>query len=132
MNVGLDTSVLLRLMVGQPEEQTAAALAFLDDVRRSGHQAVADDLVVAEAYFTAQHHYGVSKASALSVLRRMFEAGEIVATGAAAKVLAVPGLATTKPGFVDRLIHASYASGGAVMATFEKSAAKLEQVRLIR
>lgn len=132
MNVGLDTSVLLRLMVGQPEEQTKAAVAFLDEVRRAGDQAVVDDLVVAEAYFAAQFHYQVSKASALSALHRMFQAGEIQATGQAGAILAQAGLASAKPGFVDRLIHASYLDSGGIMATFEKSAGKLEKVRLLK
>ncbi len=132
MKVGLDTSVVLRLIVGQPEDQTRGAIAFLDDIRRSGHQAVIDDLVVAEAYFAAQYHYGVPKADALAALHRMFLAGEILSTGQAARILAMSGLASAKPGFVDRLIHASYTNSGESMATFEKSAGKLERVRVLK
>ncbi len=132
MKVGLDTSVVLRLIVGQPEDQTRAAVAFLDELRRAGHQAVVDDLVVAEACFAAQFHYGVSKAAALAALHRMFQAGEIIASGHAAKTLSMHGLASAKPGFVDRLIHASYTGAGETMATFEKSAGKLERVRVLK
>jgi predicted nucleic acid-binding protein len=132
MKVGLDTSVVLRLIVGQPEDQTRLAIAFLDEIRRGGHQAVVDDLVVAEAYFAAQYHYGITKAAVLAALDRMFQAGEIVATGRADRILSMPGLASAKPGFVDRLIHASYTGSGETMATFEKSAGKLERVRVLK
>ena len=132
MNVGLDTSVLLRLMVGQPEKQTEVAVRFLDDIRKAGHQAVVSDLVAAEAYFAMQYHYGISKASALAALRRMFQAGEVLASGHAGQVLEIPSLESAKPGFVDRLIHTAYTSGSGQMATFEKAAGKLPDVMLLK
>jgi hypothetical protein len=61
----------------------------------------------------------------------MFASGEIIPLGAAAEVLAVDGLASAKPGFVDRLIHASYAASSAGMATFEKSGGKLDGTRVL-
>ena len=80
MTFGLDTSVLLRLLVGRPPAQTARAVAFLDDVARHGDRAVVSDLVVAETYFALQHHYGVPKAQALSALHQLFAGGEIRAS----------------------------------------------------
>ena len=53
-------------------------------------------------------------------------------TGKAARILPMPGLASSKPGFVDRLIHASYTTSGDSMATFDKSAGKLERVRVLK
>ena len=132
MNIGLDTSVLLRLMIGQPKKQTDAAIRFLDAIRKAGHQAVVSDLVVAEAYFAAQYHYGFSKASTLATLRRMFQAGEVRASGHAEQVLALPSLESAKPGFVDRLIHANYTGEADQMATFEKAAGKLVKVVLLK
>jgi predicted nucleic acid-binding protein len=129
VTVGLDTSVVLRLLVGRPPNQTARAVAFLDDLARRGDEAVVSDLVVAETYFALQHHYGVPKARALSALHQLFAGGEIEPRGAAAEVLATRGLASAKPGFVDRLIHRGYvtASQGR-MVTFERAAAKLDSV----
>jgi predicted nucleic acid-binding protein len=130
MRIGLDTSVVLRLLVGQPQDQAAVARDLLESVRRAGDQVVVDDLVVAEAYFALQRHYGVPKSVALSALRRMFEAGEVLSTGHAASVLS--GSHGSKPGFVDRMIHAAYTKGGGQMATFEKSAGKLPGVKLLK
>jgi len=90
---------------------------------------VVSDLVVPEAYFALQHHYGVSKRDALRGLRSLFAGGEIFPLGAAAEVLATDGPASAKPRFVDRLIHGGYAAA-AGMATFEKAAAKLEGTRV--
>jgi predicted nucleic-acid-binding protein len=130
VTTGLDTSVVLRLLLGKPEEQWARTIGFLETLARQGEQAVVSDLVVAETYFALQHHYEVPKNEALQALRRMLAEGEIAPSGAAGQVLSTPGLATAKPGFVDRLIHRAYTEGGGTMATFERSAKKLASVRV--
>ena len=132
MNAGLDTSVVLRLLVGKPPEQAASAIAFLDAVHRRGEHAVVSDLVVAETYFALQFHYGVSKTDALASLASLFSTGEISSTGEAGSALARPGLATAKPGMVDRLIHAAYVGDGGSMATFEKASGKLPGVTVLK
>ncbi len=131
MKVGLETSVLLRLLLGQPADQAVRAVAFLDKLAREGHRPVVSDLVAAETYFALQHHYDLSKKDALRGLRQLFDAGEIKPLGAVAQVLATDGLASAKPGFVDRLIHGAYAAAADEMATFEKAAGKLKSVRVL-
>jgi len=64
-------------------------------------------------------------------LRRLFADGEIEPLGAVAEVLAADGLASAKPGFVDRLIHGAYAGAAFKMVSFEKAAGKLKSVRLL-
>ncbi|WP_367871177.1 PIN domain-containing protein [Luteolibacter sp. Populi] len=132
MNIGLDTSVVLRLLVGEPEPQFLAAAKLVEEIRRAGNRAVVDDLVVAETYFAAQYHYGVSKESILTALAKMLAAGEILFTGQSATILTLPALHSAKPGFVDRMIHASYTQAGGRMATFEKSAGKLANVVVLK
>ena len=131
MNVGLDTSVLVRLLVGEPEDQYERALQYLDHLRLRGDQPNVSDLVAAETYFALQHHYQLSKADALRFLADAFESGEIHSCGVAAEVLKTPNLASAKPGFIDRMIHASYLNISVPMISFEKSAAKLKSVTLI-
>ena len=46
-------------------------------------------------------------------------------------VLAAEGLASAKPGFVDRLIQGAYVASGSTMATFEKASGKLKSVRVL-
>ena len=64
-------------------------------------------------------------------LRRLFADGEIEPLGAAAQVLATEGLASAKPGFVDRLIHGAYTDAADGMVTFEKAGGKLKSVRVL-
>ena len=131
MKVGLDTSVVLRLLLGQPADQAQRAVAFLETVAHRGDQPVVSDLVAAETYFALQHHYAVPKKDALAALRRMFADGEIESQGVVIEVLAWEGLASAKPGFVDRLIQGAYISNGGSMATFEKASGKLDAVQIL-
>mgnify|MGYP000874456747 FL=1 len=132
MTAGLDTSIVLRLLVGQPADQATLAVAFLDQLSRQGHRAVVSDLVVAEVYFALQHHYGISKKDALQGLRQLFADGEIKPLGAAAEVLALGLPASAQPGFVDRLIHGAYLRETEEMVTFEKAAGRMKAVRVLR
>jgi predicted nucleic acid-binding protein len=131
VTVGLDTSVVLRLLTGTPADQAARAVAFLDELERRGDQAMVCDLVVAEVYFALQHHYQVPKRQALAALKSFFVAGEVVSHGVAGKVLQQEGLATARPGFVDRMIHATCAATGSTLATFEKASGKLAGTRVL-
>jgi len=128
---GLDTSVVIRLLVGEPADQAARAQAFLDELFEAGEKACVCDLVVSEVYFALQYHYEVPKDEALEALRGMFDSGEIIGTGAAPTVLKTKNLAKAKPGFVDRLIHESYRNEESGMATFEKKSRRLENVRVL-
>lgn len=128
--VGLDTSFVLRLLIGEPAAQAKRALAQMDKFRSEGRLAAISDLVLSEAYFALQHHYDVPKQAALDALKCLLESAEVVSMGYAAEVLQEANLGKTKPGFVDRLIHAGYLHGASGMVTFEKAAAKLPKVSL--
>lgn len=132
MKFSLDTSVVIRLLTGKPDEQLAATEDFLDRARRLKARVFVSDLVVAESYHALQHHCGISKSDALWGLSELFSTGEIIATGQARKILAQPGLASAKPGFVDRLIHADSIHSGCHWVTFEKAAAKLQDVEVLK
>ncbi len=132
MNVGLDTSVVLRLLTGEPELQARRALAELEALAKSGATPLVSDLVVSEVYFALQYHYRVPKDEALALLARFLDESNVKPMGAAVKVLAVPNLATAKPGFVDRLIHAEYTNSDGEMLTFEKAAGRLPGARVLR
>ena len=132
MIVGVDTSVLLRLMTGEPEALAAVALDFLLDCRQAGHRLLVSDWVVAEAYHALQHHYGATKKESLEALAQVLATPGIECQGFAVEVLRLPDLETAKPGFIDRLIHRGYLNGGAdQFVTFEKSAAKLKETRVL-
>jgi predicted nucleic acid-binding protein len=128
MKVGLDTSVVLRLLTGEPEAQARRALAEVRGLTARGVSLLVSDLVASEVYFALQYHYAVPKAEALA---RFFEESGVHALGTAATVLAARDLATANPGFVDRLIWAEYIRSAGEVLTFEKAAARLPSVRVL-
>ena len=127
MLVGLDTSVLLRLLLGVPADQATTALAFVKEARLAGQRVVASDLVVSEAYFALHYHYDVPKPEAITALREVLHSGLVdPADGPAViEILEETARSSAKPGFVDRLIHAQYERRSATMATFERAAGRL-------
>jgi len=129
--MGLDTSVLLRLLIGEPEVLAERAWQVIVENRSRGGSTVVSDLVVSEAYFALQHHYGVPKRDALAHLAALFVSGDVTPSGCAAEVMAIPGLATAKPGLVDRLIHGGYVREVDQIVTFEKAARKLPRTRVL-
>mgnify|MGYP001570505430 CR=1 FL=1 len=132
MKTGLDTSIVVRLLSGEPRESAAAALRFLLRLKADGGQAVISDLVAAESYYALHHHYGVSKADALAALGKLFAAEGVECVGEAADVLGTPSLASADPGFVDRIIYQQYLRAGVnEVITLEKAAKKLSRMRLL-
>ena len=132
MRVGLDTSVLLRLLTGAPEALAALAARRVEANLLAGDTVIVSDLVVSEAYFALRHHFGLSKAEAIGVLRVFLRQSGAVTAGSAHAVLATPNLAVAEPGLVDRLIHAEYIRVADEMLTFERSAARLPGALVLR
>jgi predicted nucleic-acid-binding protein len=131
VKVGLDTSVVLRLLVGEPADQAQRAWQAVVEVRSAGGEVFVSDLVAGEAYFALHHHYAVPKREALRQLRALFASGELVSEGVAPQVLATPKLASAKPGFVDRMIHEGYLRFLDHTLTFERAAGKLAGARVL-
>ena len=131
MRWGLDTSVIVRLLSGDPPDQFEAARKTMASLRAAGEIPVVDDLAIAEAYFALSYHYRIPKAEVLAALARLLESGDVTATGVAAEILKTENLAVAKPGFVDRLIHASYQRRDTMLIIFEKGSGKLAGARVL-
>lgn len=132
--LGLDTSVVLRLLTGQPEGQAAAALRRLEAEAGAGRPALVCDMVVAEAYYALHYHYGAPKREAARSLLDFLVSGLVRPdpVGVALVALRSSLSSSPKPGFVDRLIHAQYARKGAALLTFEHAATRLPNVLVLR
>jgi predicted nucleic acid-binding protein len=121
----LDTSIVIRLQMGEPTDQFEVATRFLKDHSTAGISVHVDDLVLAEAYFALQSYYQLPKADALLALALFARHSGVLVSPVATAVLAQSKLATAKPGFVDRLIHGSSHTAGRTLVTFETAARKL-------
>ena len=73
MTFGLDTSVVLRLLTGQPQELAERALARYQEGVAAGDRFCVSDVVAAEAYFALQQHYRKTKGEALTALKGFSE-----------------------------------------------------------
>ena len=128
----LDTSVLVRLLTGLPEKQFSVALEFLREQRHQGREIHITAMVIAEAYFALQTHYGYSKADAIKTITLFVKHSGVDLEESLQKVLQTPGLASSNPGFVDRLIHAECMDAGHSLVSFEKAAKKLESTVVLK
>ena len=129
MAVGLDTSVVLRLLTGEPRPLAEAARTYVDNARATGEPAGITDTVVGEAYFALQHHYGMSEADTRDLLRRFLESGVVT-------VEPVTVLDAFAPrggaGFLDRLIETRHRSLGWTSVTIDRKMARALGAELIR
>lgn len=133
MTYGLDTSFVLRLITGEPEELALQAVRRLAQLRQAGADCFISDLVASETYYALQFHYKLPKEAALSALAALGKGRDgIRFSGATGAVLQTPHLSRATPGFVDRLIHADYRRAGHAMLTCEHAAGKLDNVQVVR
>ncbi len=123
--IAFDTSVAIRFLTAEPFSQFTIATAYFNELLKNGETAHVSDLVLSEAYFALQRFYGMSKATSLAALADFASIPGITLSPHALAVLTLPGLATAKPGFVDRLVHGASQSAGHTLITFEKAAKKL-------
>ena len=127
--LGLDTSVVVRLLVGLPEGLAKKARRRLEHAIEAGEKVFVSDLVIAEAYFALQHHYGVPKTRARALLRQFVDSGVVEADP---PTLATDLAPATGAGLVDRLVHSRYRALGAVTVTFERKQGALEGAARLR
>jgi predicted nucleic-acid-binding protein len=131
MTFGLDTSVVLRLLTGQPQELTAHALARYQDGIAAGDDFCVRDVVAAEAYFALQQHYRKTKEEALEALKG-FSSGEGISFSQNFAVsINTPDIHKANPGFVDRMLVSGYREHGQITLSCEKSFKRLADTEVI-
>ena len=121
---GIDTSVLVRLLTGRPEDTyTACRNALQVLIEDRGARIFASNMVIGEAYSAVQHHYGVAKEDARDALLTVLKSG-MVSPLHGRSVLA----AITSPsgaGLLDRLIADDYRRAELVTLTLDRKMAAL-------
>ena len=115
MTFGLDTSVVLRLLTGEPQELAAHALERYQRGIANGDDFAVSDVVAAETYYALQHHYNKTKEESLAALMA-FSGGEGI---------------FLFPRFHDRMLVSGYTSKGQVTLSCEKSFRRLAETEVI-
>jgi predicted nucleic-acid-binding protein len=131
VSFALDTSVVLRLLVGTPEPQAQLAHAAI----AGASEAVGiSDLVIAETYHALRHHYGVTASDAIRALHSLLSDRRIRALGGAFDVLGDmldENRSASRAGLVDRLIAAEYREVARETITFDRDMAHLTGARTL-
>ena len=131
MTFGLDTSVVLRLLTGQPQDLAARALARYQDGIAAGDDFSVSDVVAAEAYFALQQHYRKTKEEALEALKG-FSSGEGISFSQNFTAsINTPDIHAANPGFVDRMLVSGYREQGRITLSCEKSFRRLADTEVI-
>ena len=131
MTFGLDTSVVLRLLTGEPPELAAHALERYQQGIANGDDFAVSDVVAAETYYALQHHYNKTKEKALAALMA-FSGGEGISFSPDFRTaIKVPNVHKANPGFVDRMLVSGYTSKGQITLSCEKSFRRLPDTEVI-
>ena len=125
---GIDTSVLVRLLTGDPAADFAYCVSKLSAlVKEDGSEIFASNQVIGEAYVAVQHHYGVSKADARAGLLDVLRSGLVSPLNGHSVFLALE--TSEGPGLFDRLIADEYSRAGLEILTLDRKMVSLSDVR---
>jgi predicted nucleic acid-binding protein len=121
---GIDTSIFVRLLTGQPAADYQATLKRLTAIRSSQPEHIfVANIVIAEAYAVLQHHYGLGKIDARTAILSVLTSGLIEPAGGEDVLDALR--ATKEPGLTDRLISLDYHHQRATVLTLDRKMAAL-------
>ena len=127
---GIDTSILVRLLTGDPDEGFKRCVAALTSLVEDEHAEVyASNQVIGEAYIAVQHHYGASKPDARSGLASVLKSGLVAPLHGAGVFDALE--AKGGCGLLDRLIADDYSGAGLTSLTLDRRMAALPKARQI-
>ena len=128
LRYGTDTSVLMRLLTGHPEDEYERCRKELTQmVQQNQAEIFASNQVVGEAYIALQHHYGISKANARQALAQVLSSGLVGPLNGQAvlAILSEHGGA----GLLDRLISEDYSRQVSETLTLDRRMTALPGVR---
>ena len=117
---GIDTSILVRLMTGDPAKDFARTVKALENLieKHPGAGILASNQVIGEAYVAVRHHYGISKADARAALLSVLSSGLVAPLNGPAVLVAIRQ--TEGCGLLDRLIVDDYSKHGMKTLTHDR------------
>ncbi len=127
LRYGIDTSVLVRLITGEPPDAFEHCVERLNALVVSGAEIFASNQVIGEAYVAVQHHYDVSETEARSELSRALTSGLVAPLNGRAVIEALE--ASGGPGLFDRLIADDYSRADLRVLTLDRRMATLPNIR---
>ena len=127
---GTDTSVLVRLVTGEPQTDFQLCVEELRALtEKQEAQIYASNQVIGEAYIVLQRYYRISADDARAELAKALTSGLVSPLNGQSVILALR--ATGNPGLFDRLIADGYQREGIGTLTLDRQMAQLTGVRRI-
>ena len=127
---GIDTSILVRLLTGRPEDSYLACRSALQRlIEDRGVRIFASNMVIGEAYVAVQHHYGVTKEDARDGLLRVLKSGLVSPLHGRSVLAAIAS--RSGAGLLDRLIAEDYRRSGMVTFTLDRGTSRLPATELL-
>ena len=127
---GIDTSILVRLLTGRPEDTYLACRSALQRlIEDRGVRIFASNMVIGEAYVAVQHHYGVTKEDARDGLLKVLQSGLVSPLHGRSVLTAVTS--RSGAGLLDRLIADDYQRAELVTFTLDRRMSRLPATELL-
>lgn len=127
--IGIDTSILVRLVTGDPPDAYAYCVERLHALAAAGAEVYASNQVIGEAFMAVRHHYGVTSADACAELSNTLKSGLVTPLNGPAVLEALAS--TGGPGLFDRLISNDYQRSGLETLTLDRQMASLSGAQLL-
>ena len=129
-SIGLDTCVVIRLLVGTPVEQAEATMKYVENCYYNGVAVYVSDIVVGEVFYALLYHYEIPEREVIKVLYDFLSSPYIKTTGHALSVLGE--YRGQGAGFMDRLIRMDYLDKVHSISTLDKQMSRLPNVNIIK
>jgi predicted nucleic-acid-binding protein len=130
--IGVDTNVIVRLLVVDDEKQAAAASRYLKTHCSSDDPALLSDIVLVECAWVLEDIYEYSRDQIGDAIDGLLATAQLRAADASAINTAVQRFRTSSADFADCLLGVSNLSAGCeYTATLDRKASKLPEFQLL-
>jgi len=131
--IGLDTNVIVRLLVGDDPAQTAQAKRFVMRHCTPDSPGFVNTVVLAELVWVLANSYGYQRVDIVIAIEALLAGGDRVVEDHTTVSAAIADQRSGRADLVDSLIGGiNKARGCSVTATFDRRAAKLETFVAVR
>ena len=125
--LGIDTSVLVRLVTGDPPQTYDHCVQELSRLVAQGDEVFASNQVIGEAYIAIQHHYGIDKDSVRAGLADALRSGLVAPLNGRAIIDLLES--SGGAGVMDRLIVDDYSHRELPVLTLDQRMSSIKGAR---
>jgi predicted nucleic-acid-binding protein len=130
--IGVDTNVIVRLLVADDERQADAASRYLKQHCSSDDPALLSDIVLVECAWVLEDVYEYSRPQIGDAIDGLLATSQLRAADASAVSMALQRFRSSSADFADCLLGVVNSDAGCeYTATFDRKASKLAEFRLL-